>query len=222
MNNQNLGGTKEQSAWRVFCKREELTLEQAKQFEQYLGLLLEWNKKFNLTAITDPEEVIAYHFSDSLRLDRSIDMTTIKGLCDVGTGAGFPGIPLKIKYPQLQVVLLEVNQKKISFLEYVIAQLGLTNIEISALDWRTFLRSGEYQLDLFCARASLHTDELLRIFKGGCRYKNAKLVYFASKNWQADESEKQYIEKIESYTILDKQRALVFFHAPDKVEQKCV
>lgn len=220
MNNQGLIGSKEQSAWRVFCKREELSAEQAQQFERYLGLLLEWNKKFNLTAITEPEDVIAFHFSDSLRLDRYTDMKSIAGLCDVGTGAGFPGIPLKIKYPHLHVVLLEVNLKKVSFLNYVIGQLGLKNIEVSTLDWRTFLRSSSYQLDLFCARASLHTDELLRLFKGGCQYKNAKLVYFASKNWRPEEKEKPFIEKMETYSVMEKPRVFVFFHAPAAVEQE--
>lgn len=217
MNNQGLMSSQAQSAWRVFCKREELSLEQAKQFEQYLGLLLEWNKKFNLTAITDPQDVIAHHFSDSVRLDRYVDMSSIQTVCDIGSGGGFPGIPLKIKHPHLRVVLLEVNQKKISFLEYVIAQLGLPDVEVCSMDWRTFLRNSSYSIDLFCARASLHTDELLRLFKLGCRYHNARLVYFASKHWEPQDFEKPYIEKIETYNIENRPRVYAFFRAPTTV-----
>ena len=120
-----------------------------------------------------------YHFIDSLIVANYIDLTTIKSIADVGTGGGFPGIPLKILYPHLSMTLIEVTEKKIRFLENVVAQLGLSSVEIVNLDWRTFLRKTSSPIDLFVSRASLHSDELLKMFKPSCVYKQATLVYWA-------------------------------------------
>jgi 16S rRNA (guanine527-N7)-methyltransferase len=91
-------------------------------------LLIEWNKKFNLTGITEIRDIYIKHFGDSLMLYKGIDGT--KSLIDVGTGAGFPGIPLKIAGYKNKVVLLEANGKKASFLEHVTDTLGLEQIFI--------------------------------------------------------------------------------------------
>jgi len=202
---------KNASIWRLLQKKEELSDQQLEQFQQYAGMLAEWNKKMNLTAITDLPGIVSYHFRDSLHLDRFVQMDTIKTIADVGTGAGFPGIPLKIKYPHLSLVLIEVNQKKIGFLEAVIRALGLNGIEVCSLDWRTFLRRTDYEIDLFCVRASLHTDELMRMFKPSCPYKNAQLVYWASMNWEIGKREVPFELKREIYNISHKQRQYVFF-----------
>ncbi len=102
---------------------------QTEQFDHYIGLLIEWNKKFNLTAITDPEEIIIKHFADSLSISNLFDLTQYHSVIDVGTGAGFPGIPLKICYPNLKLTLLDSLNKRIEFLNYVISELGLSNVE---------------------------------------------------------------------------------------------
>ena len=104
-----------------------LTQKQIEQFYDYMNLLLEWNEKFNLTAITKPEEIILKHFIDSI-----IPINNIKKdskIVDIGTGAGFPGIPLKIVRPDLKITLVDSLNKRISFLEEVIKKLQLEEIE---------------------------------------------------------------------------------------------
>ena len=109
----------------------ELTDRQYEQFDMYYKLLVEWNSFMNLTGITDYEEVLLKHYVDSLVLD--IEKIGHKkkeiSLIDVGTGAGFPGLPLKIAHPQLNVVLLDSLNKRVKFLNQVIEELGLTGIE---------------------------------------------------------------------------------------------
>lgn len=100
---------------------------QIERFYKYMNLLIEWNEKINLTAITEPKEIIIKHFIDSLTV-----LKDIKGkntLVDVGTGAGFPGIPLKIMDEEIKITLLDSLNKRINFLNEVINQLDLKNIE---------------------------------------------------------------------------------------------
>ncbi len=108
-----------------------LSEKQLDQFYQYYELLIEWNKVMNLTAITELDEVIAKHFIDSLSLIRAVEnVPELRAtVIDVGTGAGFPGIPLKIAFPKLELVLLDSLNKRIKFLNEVIDKLGLEKIE---------------------------------------------------------------------------------------------
>ena len=87
------------------------------QFLQYYELLVEWNSFMNLTAITDYDEVIKKHFVDSLSLIKAIDLSKEISVIDIGTGAGFPGIPLKIAFPNLKITLLDSLNKRIKFLK---------------------------------------------------------------------------------------------------------
>lgn len=108
-----------------------LTTEQLQQFYKYYEILIEWNEKINLTAITQMDEVVTKHFVDSLALIKVVENLSEKEnkIIDVGTGAGFPGIPLIIAYPKLKITLLDSLNKRVKFLEEVIAALELTNIE---------------------------------------------------------------------------------------------
>ena len=106
-----------------------LSEKQIAQFLTYYEMLVEWNEMMNLTAITEYEEVMKKHFVDSLSLIKAFDVNQNKTVIDVGTGAGFPGLALKIAYPNLKVTLLDSLNKRIQFLDAVIAKLELTDVE---------------------------------------------------------------------------------------------
>ncbi len=198
--------------WQQFQKQADLTEKQVEQFKTYLDLLLKRNNEIDLTAITEPDNILDYHFLDSLVLDKFTDLSSIQMLADIGTGAGFPALPLKIKQPHLKMVLIEVTHKRIEFLQEVIAELGLTNIEICDLDWRTFLRKTHYPIDTFVTRAAVEPAELLRMFKPASPYNKAQLVYWASKEWQPTTTEKSYLADEYPYTVGARKRKLILFY----------
>ena len=102
-----------------------LSEEQLSQLERYFELLCEWNEKINLTAITDPKGVAVKHFADSLSIFNYIDVPQNARVIDVGTGAGFPGVVLKIARPDIQLTLLDSLQKRLNFLSVVCDELNL-------------------------------------------------------------------------------------------------
>lgn len=201
----------EKRIWGSFVGRFSLIEKQQEQFLAYLSYLVQENKKFNITAITDFESIVGDHFTDALALSEKMDLTQCKSFIDVGTGGGLPGIPLKIMYPHLDVLLIEVNQKKVAFLQEVAVRLGLENVEVCDLDWRSFLRGYDQAPDLVIARASLSVEELQRMFKGSSALKHATLAYWASKYWNATKREAEFLDREESYSVDHKLRRLVFF-----------
>ena len=130
---------------------------QLKQLERYYELLVEYNKVMNLTGITIKEEVYLKHFYDSLTIAKVIDLNQYDTLCDVGTGAGFPGLVIKIIYPNLKVTLLDSLNKRLNFLNIVIKELNLKDIET------IHIRAEEYkkQFDIVVARAVAPLNILL-------------------------------------------------------------
>lgn len=123
------------------------------QFHQYYQLLVEWNKKINLTAITDPLDVNMKHFYDSATLVKVIDLTSQENLCDIGTGAGFPGIVLKILFPNLKITLVDSLQKRVIFLKEVIKELDLKNIEVIHARAEEYAKENRERFDVVTARA---------------------------------------------------------------------
>lgn len=137
-----------------------LSNEQISKFKKYLDLLLEWNEKFNLTAITDKEEVEEKHFIDSISLVKFFDVRN-KTLLDVGSGAGFPGIPLAIVEPTSKVTLLETTGKRVKFLQVAVKELGLTNVEI--IQGRAEEQKVREKYDIVTARAVKELNLLLEL-----------------------------------------------------------
>ena len=130
---------------------------QMNQFYEYYQLLLQWNKVMNLTAITELEEVVTKHFVDSLALVKVLDREILDGMkvLDLGTGAGFPGIPIKITFPGVKMVLLDSLNKRIKFLDEVIERLGLEVIRVVHGRAEDYGRDGQYRemFDLCVSRA---------------------------------------------------------------------
>jgi len=102
---------------------------QLRQFETYYRLLVEWNEKMNLTGITERDAVYEKHFYDSLTLGRAVDLNLARTLVDIGSGAGFPSIPVKIVYPHLKITIIDSLAKRIRFLQEVVSSLELQDVE---------------------------------------------------------------------------------------------
>lgn len=139
-----------------------LTDKQREQFDRYYELLIEWNKVMNLTGITDYDEVILKHFIDSLMLSEICGMSNVSAMIDVGTGAGFPGIPIKIVYPHINAILLDSLNKRLKFLNTVIEELGLESVQTLHGRAEDYARKTEYResFDLCVSRAVANLSTL--------------------------------------------------------------
>ena len=139
-----------------------LDQEQINQFDEYYEILVEWNKVMNLTGITEYQEVVEKHFLDSLSIVKVMDMDQAERVIDIGTGAGFPGIPLKIAFPKLDIVLLDSLNKRIRFLDHVIEELGLEGIRTIHGRAEDYARDGKYRerFDLCVSRAVANLSSL--------------------------------------------------------------
>lgn len=139
-----------------------VTLAQAEQFYRYYEILLEWNAFMNLTAITDFPDVVKKHFVDSLLIIQVKNMEDVDNLIDLGTGAGFPGVPLKIMFPHLRVTLLDALKKRIDFLNELTIKLGLAHVETIHGRAEDYAKPGKKreQYDLCVSRAVANLSTL--------------------------------------------------------------
>ncbi|WP_018933817.1 16S rRNA (guanine(527)-N(7))-methyltransferase RsmG [Gracilibacillus lacisalsi] len=140
----------------------EITEKQLQQFERYFHILVEWNEKMNLTAITDQEEVYAKHFYDSITAAFYFDFTNEFHLCDVGAGAGFPSIPLKILFPQINVTIVDSLKKRITFLNHLATELELEGVSFYHDRAELFGKNEKFRhkFDVVMARAVARTSVL--------------------------------------------------------------
>lgn len=141
----------------------ELTDEKYDQLCQYYELLINWNNKINLTSITEETEVFIKHFYDSLSINKIIDLKQIKSLCDIGTGAGFPGIVIKIVFPSIHVTLVDSLTKRINFLNEVKEQLNLKELDIINSRAEIYSKTVREKYDVVTSRAVAKLNVLLEI-----------------------------------------------------------
>lgn len=155
------------------------------QFHKYYELLIEWNKNINLTAITEYGDVLTKHFLDSLAIVKAIDCKRTYSLIDVGTGAGFPGIPIKIVFPNIKVTLLDSLKKRVNFLDEVIKNLSLTDIEAIHGRAEDFAKEDKLreQYDISVSRAVANLSTLSELC---LPYVNVNGKFIAYKSEKAD------------------------------------
>ena len=140
-----------------------ITEEQLLKLEKYYELLIEKNKVMNLTTITEKEEVYLKHFYDSLTIVKSININEINSICDIGTGAGFPGLVLKILFPKIKITLVDALEKRIKFLNEVIEKLDLKDINAVHDRIELYSKQNKEKYDLVVSRAVSTTNILLEL-----------------------------------------------------------
>lgn len=208
-----------------------LTDRQKDQFERYYEMLVEWNKVMNLTGITDYDEVNLKHFTDSLTLVRNVDMKEITTMIDIGTGAGFPGMPIKIAFPHIKVVLLDSLNKRIKFLNAVIEELELKGIETLHGRAEDYARKEQYRekFDLCASRAVANLSTLseycIPFIKTGGRfisYKSGESTEEIEQSKKAVDILGGKIENVDKFLLADSdiRRALVVIRKEKNTPKK--
>jgi len=170
--------------------------EQLEQLEKYYELLIEWNNKINLTRITEKESVYLKHFYDSITLIKAIDLKQELKVCDLGTGAGFPGIVLKIVFPNLNITLVDALNKRVEFLKLVIKKLNLQNITAIHERGEEFIKNNRNKFDLITCRAVSKLNIISEICIPGVKVNG----YFIPMKAQVEEEIKDtnFLNKLDS------------------------
>lgn len=174
-----------------------LTEEQLNKLDKFYNLLIEWNEKINLTRITEEKEVYLKHFYDSLTLSKVVNLKEKETLCDVGTGAGFPGIVLKIVYPNLKITLVDSLLKRVNYLNSIIKDLELEDIKAIHSRGEDFKET----FDVVTARAVANIEKLLNFTM---HLVNKNGIFVAMKGNIEEELTEEIINKInKKYNLVE-------------------
>ena len=206
----------------------DLDKDKLSKLEEFYNLLIEWNEKINLTAITNKEDVYLKHFYDSLTLYKEVDLNKNITLCDVGTGAGFPGIVLKIVFPELKITLIDSLQKRVNYLNEVIKVLGLKDIEAYHYRMEDYSRENPEKFDIITARAVANTKLLCEISVRSLKVGGRIVLMKANVDEELDNIDNMLKElSLEKPTVNkfllpveNSNRALVSFKKLDKTKDK--
>lgn len=209
----------------------ELSEKQLEQFDTYYRVLVEWNEKMNLTAITDKEEVYLKHFYDSIAAAFYFDFTKPLSICDVGAGAGFPSIPLKICFPHLEVTIVDSLNKRISFLNHLASELNLSNVAFHHDRAELFGKNPRFRerYDLVTARAvarlSVLSELCLPLAKLGGHFIAMKGPNFDQEMSDAEKAVKVVggeLKKIHTFLLPqeDSERNIAIFNKTLKTNKK--
>lgn len=194
----------------------EITKDQLNKLEQYYQLVIEKNMVMNLTGITEKKDFYLKHFYDSLTINKIIDLNNIETLCDIGSGAGFPGIVIKILFPKIKVTLIDSLNKRILFLNEVINKLDLKEIETICMRAEEYAKENEEKYDLVTARAVASLNILLE-----CSIKLVKKnKYFIA--MKGTSKEEINIKKIENELKIIKEKEINFFLPNENSERKLI
>lgn len=183
------------------------TGDQLNKLEKYYELLIEYNKVMNLTGITEKDQVYLKHFYDSLTLTKAIDLNSVDSLCDIGTGAGFPGLVIKILFPNLNVTLVDSLNKRIEFLKLVKDRLNLEKIEIYHDRAEEFAHKNIEKFDVVTARAVAHLSVLLEFSIPMVKINKYFIALKSNVDDELNES-KNALEKLNS-KVVEKQEFLL-------------
>ncbi len=192
----------------------ELTQTQLDQFERYYELLVEWNEKMNLTNITEKEEVYLKHFYDSLTLGFFHPLND-ESLCDIGAGAGFPSIPLKIVYPNLKITIVDSLNKRITFLNHLVKELGLTNVTAVAARAEEYAVDHRESFDIVSARAVARLNILDELCLPLCKVGGHFITLKGAQGEQELKECDQAIKKLGGKVI-----KVVKFNLPERRDQR--
>lgn len=188
--------------------------EKIEKIKNYISFLNEENKSYNLTGFKNEDDILSGNIEDALFGTISESIKNSKYIADIGTGAGIPGLILAIKYPEKFFYLVEVQKKRILFLEKALNLLKIENCKIVDFDYKTLLRREYFKIDCFITRASLKLEELFFIFSDSSKYYKKELIYWGSKNWKISVSENslKFLKiKEYKYELENKERSIIEF-----------
>ncbi|RLK62667.1 16S rRNA (guanine(527)-N(7))-methyltransferase RsmG [Atopobacter sp. AH10] len=181
----------------------DLSSKQMEQFHVYYQELVQWNQQMNLTAITEEEGVYEKHFFDSLSLIKGVDLKNTQRMCDVGSGAGFPSLPVKIVFPNVEVTIVDALKKRISFLEALCDKLGLEGVNLVHDRAEIFGQDKKYreQFDLVTARAVARLNVLTELCLPLCQVSGTFVAMKGSKGQEELEEAKKAIRLLGGETV---------------------